>query len=177
MLTLEKTDRGFRLVGVIDESADFSSLPDEPLLLDMSRISRVNSSGILQWVRWKRDRVSQPILERVSASFVLALSMVPELSKGAKIHSVLAPYVDLETDEQEELLLSTGQLAEIRESRVAPELPSPSTSRTLVLDEDEENYFGFLFTGAELVASPESDTDASGAGLRGSAGDGGSTAR
>ena len=153
MLTLEKTDRGFRLVGVIDESADFSSLPDEAILLDMAQITRVNSSGILQWLRWKRGRSNQPILEQVPASFIKALSDVPELSRGARIHSILAPYIDPDTDEPEELLLGPEQLAAIRDSRVAPQLPSPTTARALVLDEDEENFFGFLFTGAELVTT------------------------
>lgn len=145
MLQVEKTaERTFRLRGVIDENADLAPLPDVALELDLSGVERINSMGILVWQRWRRARKQGVTLRDVPVSFVLALACVEGLAEGMRIRSVCAPFVDRETGATEDLVLAADALARIRDTGECPPVPSPTTSRPLVLDDDPRQYFAFL---------------------------------
>ena len=138
MLQVERTDRGHRLTGVIDEHADLSVLPNEALDLDLGGVERINSMGIVAWQRWRRARSAPVTLRNVPVSFVLALSCVAGLAEGMRVSSVRAPFVDPASGRTEEIVLDASALRTIRTTGDCP------PRAALRLDDDPKQYFAFL---------------------------------
>jgi hypothetical protein len=160
MLTFHRTESGYRVEGNINESADFSALPDAPLELDLSRVRRINSTGIRNWLRWM-DELSHPlVLREVPCNVVVELSLIPRLSKNVSVRSVRAPYYNPETGETEHLLIDSKMLDWIRKHKQVPKMQAEGSGCELEFDEDENNYFGFLFTGSQPGAEPGAEPGA-----------------
>lgn len=153
MIQFEERPFGFRVRGDIDESVDFSALPDEPVELDLSGVKRINSTGIRKWVRWKDQRTTAITLREIPCSVVVELSLVPAMARGLAVRSVMAPYYDPQTDTPMEILIDSDMLQQIKNERAVPKLTAPESGVELEFEEDENNYFGFLFKGATIATS------------------------
>lgn len=144
MLRVEQSEKGYRLVGAIDENTDSSSLPDDPSELDWTGVDRINSMGLLVWQRWRR-RQSRPVtLANLPVAFVMALSWMSGLAEGMRVRSVRAPFADPETGDTEDIVLDAATLRSIRSTGVCPVVKSPTTARPMRLDDDAKQYFAFL---------------------------------
>ena len=140
------------LEGVLDEesapvlaalSRELSSAPS--IELDVAGLRRINSLGVRAWVDFMRSLGKRPVtFTRCSPAFVDQLNTVSDFRGGARVVSLLAPYV-CETSGNlvfEELIVgkdvTPGNFAGL-ERRPCKECPEP-----LVFDDLPERYFQFL---------------------------------
>jgi anti-anti-sigma regulatory factor len=87
------------LSGEITEATDFGPLVPQvsgvSAVMDLAEISRINSSGIRQWINFVTALTrsgSRLTLERCSPPVVAQLNMSSDFARGAVVRSVLAPY-------------------------------------------------------------------------------------
>src|SRR5688572_23269192 len=86
------------LSGEITEDADFSPLllPTKKLVIDLSQVTRINSSGLREWIEFVRssNRAEvQLVLERCAPIVVTQLNMIWNFAgKDGQVRSVYAPY-------------------------------------------------------------------------------------
>lgn len=153
MLKMERTATGYQLSGEIDEASDFSGLPDEPMELDLGRIRRINSTGVRNWIRWKDARTHMPVLVNVPAPMVIELSLIREFGTGLSVRSVRAPYFDPCTGGSSDRLIDARMLLDVRASRSVPKIFCENAGEPLEFDEDETNFFGFVFHEVTLIPS------------------------
>lgn len=87
------------LSGEITEASDFTPLVPQvsgvTAVMDLAEISRINSSGIRQWINFVTALTrsgSRLTLQRCSPPVVAQLNMSTDFARGAVVRSVLAPY-------------------------------------------------------------------------------------
>jgi anti-anti-sigma regulatory factor/DNA-directed RNA polymerase subunit RPC12/RpoP len=87
------------LSGEITEASDFTPLVSQvsgvTAVMDLAEISRINSSGIRQWINFVTALTrsgSRLTLQRCSPPVVAQLNMSTDFARGAVVRSVLAPY-------------------------------------------------------------------------------------
>jgi hypothetical protein len=118
------TDQGIKIVerdgvvflsGVLNEYADFSPLLKlaGPLQLDMKDVSRLNSIGIRNLLKFLSEWGAKPFeYLRCPSEFVDQVNMIPALlgAKGqGKIASLFVPYECADCEAEEEVLAPTSQ--------------------------------------------------------------------
>lgn len=142
-----------KVIGIIDEFSSFESLfssAADPLHIDFSEVTRINSSGIREWVQGVLSSTSTLILERCSSVMVDQLSMIPEfIGRNGEVRSFFVHYVcDSCSKEQQELVEVTPQLNVARLE--SPETSCKSCGGKLSIDHNPDIYFSFLrnFTSA-----------------------------
>jgi len=102
-LTVEASARdGFDHVvlrGTIDEHSPLAGelwpLRHAILVLTLARLSRINSSGVREWVRWMSEltaRGVQVVLCECSPAVVSQLNMTANFAPGARIESFVVPF-------------------------------------------------------------------------------------
>ena len=143
-LQSEGSTRVVYLQGVVDERADFTALAQMvtgPVTFDMEQVVRISSFGAQQWIRFIStvDQQGPHTLRRCSPVTVAQLNMLPNFAGGAKVISVMAPFICLETDQEylEEVPIENG----------APKMPAaknPQTGQDLRFDDTPQRYFSFL---------------------------------
>lgn len=132
------------LAGYINERADFSALaaaiPPGPVVFDLAEVQRINSPGILQWIRFFEQLVARGdaiALERCSVVIVHQLAMVRRFSGGAVVRSALAPFACIKCErEQPKLIQVDGDIA----AQIESAGPCSSCGRPLTLDDLPDNY-------------------------------------
>lgn len=133
----------FLLAGTIDSDFNLAAeLPELPprAVLDLSRIERINSVGLLHWLRWIQGASAGKdiAVEGVSYSFVLQANNLVDLFGRAKVRSCLAPYFCGKCRAAREAL--------VRAEEVGADLPvkhCESCGSQMEFDELDE-YFAFL---------------------------------
>jgi len=86
------------LSGEITEASDFAPLVQQvsgPAVMDLAEVSRINSSGIRQWINFVSALTRagcRLTLQRCSPPVVAQLNMSTDFARGAVVRSVLAPY-------------------------------------------------------------------------------------
>ncbi len=149
--TLEETSAGatdVRLEGRVCEYARFEQLLDDlpaagGLVLDLAGIERINSIGVRQWIEFIeqcRARFSSLRFDRCSVVFVSQVNTVAGFAHSREIHSVYAPYVCEQCGAEKELLVDVSR-------SMLVDLAPPKCEHdgeTMVFDDLEEVYFGFL---------------------------------
>lgn len=103
------------LEGDIDERADFGALlklTAGTVLLDLSRIRRINSAGCHRWVRFlealsSRHRVVR--LSQCSSTFVAQAMMVPNMVAHATVDSLYLPYWCDKCEEETDVLARSAE--------------------------------------------------------------------
>lgn len=153
-LTWKKTEENpvtIVVSGGLTEFADLARLQAElgaDNELDLSGITTVNSTGVREWLKFVQsvDANNQHlVLRRCSVSFVNQLNMIRRFAGGARVASILAPYVCPECDAITDRLLELGdkQSPEILAQAESP-LPCPSCGAHMVFDDVPTLYFSFL---------------------------------
>ncbi len=132
--------------GEIDENSDFSELASKltaPADLDLQGITRINSTGVREWMTFilaLADRGRSLRLTGCSVAIVQQLNMISGFVGEAAVQSIYAPYVCPECDATADRLieLSTDLSAQLEENLSCPECGSGMEFDDLV-----DHYFSF----------------------------------
>lgn len=85
------------LQGAVNEESDFKPVVERiagrRVRLDLSQVKRINSAGVVRWLDFvQRLPVgTQVVLERCAVGFVERMNMLPSLTEGVQVDSVLVP--------------------------------------------------------------------------------------
>jgi ABC-type transporter Mla MlaB component len=138
------------LEGTITENADLSAiLPETPqrVVLDLSGIRRINSSGVLLWIAFMRDlerHGAEVTLDRCSASVVGQLNSITGFKGGGSVRSVLAPYHcdNCDEDHNVQIPAEPASVATLTEPHPCPKCGSP-----MEFDDLPDNFLSFVTSG------------------------------
>ncbi len=148
-----------RVSGVIDEDNGLEEATQdlregEILVVDCSKVRRINSCGVRDWVNWLMGleaRSVRIILLDCSVEIVEQINMVHNFVGSGKIKSIYAPFYCDACDEE---LIDLLEVAEIRDpSAIHP--PCPSCGRPTELDHVVEQYFAFLEDRDRITLDPD----------------------
>lgn len=138
-----------KISGIIDEFSDFSNLFNndlEEIWIDFSGISRINSSGIREWVQAVMKSTSRLFMVNCSAVIIDQFSMIPEcVGKNGQVVSFYVHYICDHCDHELQEVLTVGKDADsdtvFNEER---ESPCPACGGVMELDHNPDTYFSFL---------------------------------
>ncbi len=140
------SDSNYEFIGAITESLDPNSqslFKENEIHLNLSKVSRLTSSGILKFMQLlgQLNSSSNVYYHEVPSFIVLQMGMVKGLvSKKNRIVSFYAPYVNRNTDEQRDVLL---KLEDIILEKLPP-IKDPETKELLVHDTNEQRFLRFI---------------------------------
>ncbi len=152
----------FRPIGIIDEDTNFSialdriqtlTPPPQALHIDLSRVRRINSCGVREWILFMERLMplTRCAFVQVNELMIEQANMVPSIlgKKGTPVLSFYAPYHCPHCSKDVPVLLHPGQV-EFRGSPTAGDLPSipqpdcPVCKNPMNFDWLAEEYFGFI---------------------------------
>lgn len=135
-----------KLVGSIDEHSPFEQIfgeIKEDASLDLSGIDRINSVGLIGWLKWiaQLTRAHRISVEIISYSLTTYANQLVDLFGAAKVRSCMAPYYCPSCNANLEVWVSTD---DVRASPGAPPVKQcPRCSSVMDFDEMDQ-YFAFL---------------------------------
>ena len=144
--TIKRRQDGETLVtfaGDMDERCNLTEFPpmEGKVAFDLAGVTRVTSGGVTRWIRLlgRLDRVSELSFVRCAVPVVTQLNMVRGFQGPGVVRSFYAPYVCEETGEEEDVLLTPGQVPD-------PLNPPcfPGEAGEMVLNDLPRRYFAFL---------------------------------
>ncbi|MBM4303659.1 MAG: hypothetical protein FJ112_04970 [Deltaproteobacteria bacterium] len=136
-----------KLIGIIDENADFSSLlklKGQNISFDFKDVSSINSCGIRTWVNFMKELTGTPIeFVECPPLVVRQMNMVPSFLGSAVVTSVYIPYVCDECDHEQQQKIS------IQDYKSGLKIAQTITcekcsSNTMELDGNVKQYFAFV---------------------------------
>lgn len=137
--------------GIVDEYEDFSEFTrcaQNTLIVDFSGVTRMNSSGIRNWIQAITKHKIKLLLRNCSSVVVEQFSMIPEfVGKNGYVESFFVPYHCVACEYETQKLFITGQDIQICESPEADAQlaePCPQCGDVVELDHNPEIYFAFL---------------------------------
>lgn len=147
-IKITEKDGAFHLSGVLNEYADLSPLlkRPEPLRINLEQVSRLNSIGIRNLLKFLADWGAKAFqYENVPSEFIDQINMIPALL-GTKHHGKVAtlyvPYECTDCDFEEEVLSKCDDYAAVAKGGDAPKRKCPKCgSSTGVLT---DSFFVFL---------------------------------
>lgn len=154
MLNVTKEAKGnvlvASLVGVIDETTDFSkligdSLPKE-LHLNCKGVTRINSMGTRGWVKYFEAvsaRGTLVTLKDCSPAIVEQLNLIVNFAPKGEVESVCVPFYCNSCSSQ---LIASFRTADLKKSQLnVPSLKCPKCPQgTAVFDDVPSEYFAFI---------------------------------
>jgi anti-anti-sigma regulatory factor len=134
--------------GEISEETDFSVVADKArptMVLDLTRVSRVNSCGIREWLEFVRkmeQRKVDLVLERCPPGIVAQLNLISNFT-GARgtVRSVFAPYYCSACHGEHLLLIDLP--SEQRSVAVESAPPCPECGGPMEFEDIAETYLQF----------------------------------
>ncbi len=149
-----------RLVGVIDEHNKLASklahVAQTPILINLAKVTRINSCGVRDWVRWVQDLESrQNTLHylQCSASVVQQINQVNNFcGHRGTVVSFEAPYYCTVCAREQ---LETLSLATVGATQTAPSAACEKCGELLEFDDLEDVYFNFTRLHATRTVAPE----------------------
>jgi ABC-type transporter Mla MlaB component len=152
------------LEGILNEHVDLQvvesaiieaskTAADGSVSLDLSKVSRANSSGLLQWLRMTK-RLKNPLkYVRTPVWLVEQFNMIDEFFDGQiSVESVYAHFYCPDTDTSETHLLNLGVEVPVQDQYKTFRLKiASSDGKELEPDFDERSYFHFI---ARHLAKP-----------------------
>ena len=129
-------------------TADSNFAPIVPLLtgrrvkVDLSRLVRISSEGVLAWLDFVRDLPADThlVLERCAVGFVERMNLLPSLTRGLEVGSVLAPHQCAACGTTRDDELPVGG---ILEDALPCPAPCPRCGGAMALDALTASYFAF----------------------------------
>ncbi|MFZ9519089.1 MAG: hypothetical protein ACO3A4_01295 [Silvanigrellaceae bacterium] len=114
--------------------------------LDLSKVNRANSSGLLQWLRMTKRLKCALNYVNTPVWLVEQFNMIDEFFDGQiSVESIYAHFYCPETDSSETHLLKLGVEVPIQEQYKTFQLKVTSTNgQSLEPDFDERSYFHFI---------------------------------
>tara|TARA_R110002072_G_scaffold534_5_gene3750 strand:+ start:7520 stop:7993 length:474 start_codon:yes stop_codon:yes gene_type:complete len=139
-----------KLIGIIDEDADFSKVTDLNLkkyIFDFDQIKSINSCGIRDWINFINtiDDTAAIIYRNCTQVIIEQMGMVKGFVKdGAVIESLYAPYFCEDCDDEFKHHMKASDVSDMK----APDVKCPKCSGTNTeFDAIESQYFNFLKQG------------------------------
>ena len=136
-----------RLEGQVTEDTSLlevlSECQGKPVIVDSSRLERINSCGVRDWVRWVKgleDRGNQLVHVRCSPVVVAQINMISNFMGKGQVVSFLAPYLCPDCGHEH---LEPMETSGMKEPYAVPDLECPSCKSTMEFDELPESYFEF----------------------------------
>lgn len=150
---VEKASDGEAVVlafeGSVDEDAIFSSIEvvGGKIVLDLKKVSSINSCGIREWIKWVQTIPSSANITYKNCPKVIVdqINMVAGfLPENATVESFYVPYYSEDTGNEKMVLFTRGK--EFSESGVAApeEIKDEETGDEMEMDVIEAKYFKFL---------------------------------
>lgn len=141
-------DGAYILSGVMDEFAEFEALKmaSEPLRLNLGGLSKLNSIGIRNFLRFLADWGPKEIYyERATSEFIDQVNMIPSMrgvANQAKILSFNVPWQCLSCDHEDEVFMTADAVEPVLEDGGEPVRKCPKCNADMALLVD--SYFDFL---------------------------------
>lgn len=147
-IKIVEKDGAFHLSGILNEYADFSTLlkKPEPLRLNMREVSRLNSIGVRNLLKFLAEWGTKAfIYDECPSEFIDQINMIPALlgTKGhGKIKNLFVPYECPSCDHEEEVLCPIEDFQGVSKGQEAPKRKcSKCGSQATVLT---DSFFVFL---------------------------------
>lgn len=145
-----KSRSGFtavELYGIVDERADFAELASQlsgAVVLELGAITRINSVGVREWIRFVSDlpEVTELTLSHCSPAIVNQLNMIANFHGRGRIRSFYAPYVCADCNHEADRLIDV-EADRPGSTTLAPER-CPRCDGEMSLDDLPERYLAFL---------------------------------
>jgi anti-anti-sigma regulatory factor len=151
--TMNKQTEGANMVvslsGSVDEDANFAALDlggATGVILDLEKVSAINSVGIREWIKWIKQIPSsaQISLRKCPKIIVDQINMVAGfLPAGAKIQSFFVPYFAESSGTEKMVLFENGKEFTDTGLGALPEIKDDS-GEVMEMDVIEAKYFKFL---------------------------------
>jgi hypothetical protein len=136
------------LTGSIDERTNFQTLIGETgksLVLDLSAITRVNSSGIRSWKQYF-DGLNKAgvdlLFTKASPPIVEQIAIFKNFLCGGRLDSMFVPFLCTKCDKNSEVLFTVEQLKQINFQ--IKEIKCKFCAGKAEFDDDPDLYFNFL---------------------------------
>jgi len=135
-----------KLVGQIDEDADFSKIKEllaKVYEFNFDEIFLINSCGIREWINFIEELGSSVEIEYIKCPQIIIelINMVHGfIRKGATVKSFYVPYFCESKNEERKILVQSSEIV----NRKAPVKVDELTGEELEFDAIEEQYFNFL---------------------------------
>ena len=149
-LTTTADEHELVLGGQVDERTqlvEFVHKLDRKVVLDLERVSFINSVGIREWIRMLRaleERGLDVRMKRCSEAMIHQMNMIVEAKGSAVVDSFFAPYLCAECGYEGSMCLDvTAHAADLRETR-APIQTCPECSGQMEFNEIPGRYLLFL---------------------------------
>ena len=146
--TIVARDGSYHLQGVLNEFADFEVLKmaPEPLRLNLSGLSKMNSIGIRNFLRFLSDWGPRELFyEHATSEFIDQVNMIPSMkgaANQAKIVSFNVPWQCLSCDHEDEVFMKSDDVVPILEKDEELERTCPNCKNDMTLLVD--SFFDFL---------------------------------
>jgi ABC-type transporter Mla MlaB component len=133
------------LVGEITEKSNFGALLDRlsgTVTLDLSRIRRINSRGVREWVDFVRGAQGKGvalIFQRCSVPFVHQLNMNSAFRGRNDVRSVYAPYFCPSCNAEHVELVDLAQA----QPRIVDSVACPTCGAAMEFDDLPDKYLSF----------------------------------
>lgn len=148
-IKIVEKDGVFHLSGVLNEYADFSPLlaKPEPLKINLRQLSRLNSIGIRNLLKFLSDWGPKAfVFDQCPSEFVDQINMIPALlgtKNHGKVDTLFVPYECPNCDHEEEILAKAEDYRAA--AKAGGELPTRTCSKcgnqmTVLMD----SFFVFL---------------------------------
>ena len=138
----------YHLSGVLNEYADLSPLlkAAEPLRLNMSQVSRLNSIGIRNFLKFLADWGPKGfVYEQAPSEFIDQINMIPALL-GLKHHgtvkSLFVPYECAKCEHEEDVLSDLADYTAVKTGGEPPKRKCPKCGHEMTVLTD--SFFVFM---------------------------------
>ncbi len=143
-------EKTLKISGTIDEyfslDSEFGKFSEE-IFLDMRGVSRINSCGVREWIKFMGRVASRVHYVNCSSIIVAQFSMIPEfIGKKGVVDSFEVQFVCPRCGHEDALILTVGKdILPGRETYSdTPDLICSECSSAMECDHDPELYFSFL---------------------------------
>ncbi len=148
VIEIEIKDNIFYVHGPITEKAELSAFQNstlDPVIIDLSDVSRMNSYGIKKWIEMLGQIEGRKITYRNCPVFIVdQLNIVSMLREGVAVESFYAPFYCESCDSDETFLLITADVDEDDAVEGLNEKYQCTQCSNFCEFGDDEEYFDFL---------------------------------
>lgn len=136
--------------GQIDERTELVGLADrvdKRIVIDLERVSFINSVGVREWIRLLRALRKQGAvvrMKRCSEAMIHQMNMIVEAKGNAEVESFFAPYVCDGCGYEGSMCLEVSPNATRLRDMQAPQIACPECSEQMEFNEIPERYLLFL---------------------------------
>lgn len=148
-----------RLLGQITEDSALldvlSQSHGRKIIVDTSGLTRINSCGVRDWVRWVKgleERANHLYFVQCSPVVVAQLNMISNFAGAGNVVSIQAPYLCTQCSESKCIVLEARDL---KASMALPEVSCSSCGALMEFDEIPESYFEFAKNHSRGLAHEE----------------------